>query len=382
MDFLHFLRRHFWFIFLSTILFGGLGGYYSFTHQSMQAKTTIFLTIANQQTDDSPDQAEIASTFFGETIMGWFRNPVFTDTILTTANIPNASFSASKQERQNMLIDIQSDTESHTKTLANTTLSILIKEVQRYNTASKNDFVVINQGRTTRISTINNVTLPLASTIFGLILAILLVALKEFLRDQVSSVEEAEQILGVKTLDFLNKEWEKNDLTLLSVSIQKAEPIVILAGVNITTDILAVALAHKHSVFGEKMALVDGDMKTRELHETLGLSSRMKNIKGHTDAFVAENEVVSTTIIMQNTLDDNLKFLPAGKGERFLAQVFTNIAQEMKTLIHTQFPENFEVLRLANATLILIVQIGKTKRKDLQRIREVWNGDLKLVIAS
>lgn len=377
MDFFSFLKRNFFFFLVFILIFAGAGFWYQQTHQTFSAKTTMFLTIATQDSVN-PEQAEVASTYFGETIMGWFRNPVFVNTITKKAG--EASLSALKQERQNMLVEIVSGDQEVNKAVATATWEKLQEEVARYNTASRSRFVVIDQGRTTKVGSSQNFIFPIAGAILGFLLIFILLFLRDALKNTVQSTEEAEKLLGVKTLDFLKKEWEKNDLTLLSVAIQKAAPITILAGVSIPTDVLAVALAHKHSFFGEKLALVDGDLKNRSLQETLGLSNRMKNLKGHTDALIEGDETISAAMIVQNTLDENLKFLPAGKGQKFLTQVFVNMAQEMKTLIHTTLPENSEVLRLSNATLFLVVQIGKTKKRDLKRIREVWNEDLRLVM--
>jgi len=313
--------------------------------------------------------------------MGWFRNPVFKHSILKKAQVTEAaSISAQKQERQNMLIEIITSTQEQVQKIAEIVFSELENKISEYNKKTNSFFVVIHQGQSIKKSKIQNIVFPLSGALIGLILSLLLCVIKEFIRNEVSSIDEIEEILNVKSLDFFHTKLEHNDFTLLSVAIQKSQPLVILAGVNVNTDILAVALANKHSYFGEKLALVDGDLERRSLQETLGLSSRMKNIKGHTDALLNESDIVNTSLIIQNTLNKNLKFLPAGKGERFLTQVFTNVSQEMKTLIHTRFPENLEILRLANATLILVVHLGKTKIKDLKRIKEIWNEELKLVI--
>ncbi len=379
MDILKIVKRHLLFVIILIILLGGAGFLYGENNQKNLAKTTIFLTIGTQDSRD-PEQAEIASTYFGETIMGWFKNPVFIHSIKNSAKTEqDVSLSALKQERQNLLVEIIASTPEETKNISTHTLKKLQEEIVRYNKATGSAFVAIDQGKNTKINKITKIIYPLAGALLGLILGLFIIALKELLKDEISSTEEAEQILKIKTTDFLDNDWENNDLSLLSVAIQKASSIVILAGVGVETDILAVALAHKHSFFGEKIALVDGDLQNRSLHSTLGLSTRMKNIKGHTDASFEKNEI-NTMLIIQNTLDENLKFLPAGKGERFLTKVFSSLAQKMKTLIHTRLPENSEILRLNNATLVLVVKVGRTKRKDLKRIREVWNEDLKLVV--
>lgn len=372
-------KRYTFFIVFITFLSTAIGAYYASSKVSEKFVSTLFLTVATQDSLD-PEQAEVASTYFGETIVGWFRNPVFLSSIKSNAESDFLSISAYKQERQNLLVELQSMNKEDITKLSESILNILEKEVMRYNNASGSSFVIVDQGRTLKASQGTFLLYPLAGLFLGLFLSIFLVILKEFLRDQVSSISEAEEILQTQTLDFLNKDFEKNDYTLLSTAIQKSGSLIILAGVAIETDLLAIALSHKQSFFGEQIALVDGDLYRRNLHQTLGLSSRMKNMKGHTDASSKGGKVIASSIIIQNTHDDNIKLVPAGKGDKLLSQVFVNLAKKMKTLIHTELPQNIEVLRLEKALLILVVEIGKTKRRDLQRIRQLWGGELRLII--
>lgn len=65
----------------------------------------------------------------------------------------------------------------------------------------------------------------------------------------VSSSEQAEEILSSKSIDTLSQNWEKNDYTLLSVAIQKMQPVVILAGLNFNIERLSVSLAQRQSFF-------------------------------------------------------------------------------------------------------------------------------------
>jgi len=379
MYFFYFIKRYLSLIILSVFIFGALGTFYGLKNNNISAKTTLFLTIANKDLA-KPDQAETAANFFGETLIGWFRNPVFIHSIKKNITDPSISISAQKQERQNIIVDIVSQDKESSKKASKITFTKLKEELERYNNQTESNFVILNQGSVTKNSSAQNLIFPLLGIVFGFFLALVLFSFKEFVRNEVSSLDEIEEIFGKKSLDFFNKNLEKNDFTPLSVFIQKSNSIVILAGVNFNTQILAVALAHKHSYFGEKLTLVDGDLNQRSLQKILGISNRIKNLKGHTDALINEDNVVETSLIIQNTLHDNLKFLPAGKGEKFLTKVFHNVSSEMKTLIHTELPQNFEILRLQEATLVLVIKLGKTKKKDLQRIKQVWNKELQFVV--
>ncbi|MBT4936694.1 hypothetical protein HON22_02140 [Candidatus Peregrinibacteria bacterium] len=379
MSIFHFFQRYTFFIVFLTLFLGFSGWYYASSQVSNKFVSTLFFTVATQDSSN-PEQAEVASTYFGETLIGWFRNPVFLSSIKAHAQDDFKSISAYKQERQNLLVEIHSMSKEGANNVSESILEVLEKELIRYNNASGSSFVIIDQGRTLRTSQGAFMLYPLAGLVLGLFLSIFLLLLKELLRDEISSIAEAEQILDTHTMEFLKKDFEKNDYTLLSTAIQKLDSLLILAGVSVDTELLAIALSHKQSFFGEKIALVDGDLCKRNLHHRLGVSSRMKNLKGHTDASLKDSRVIASSIIIQNTHDDNIKMVVAGRGEKFLSQVFINLAKKMKTLIHTQLPENTEVLRLDNAVLLLVIEVGKTKKRDLQKIRQVWKGELKLIV--
>ena len=370
----------------------------------VQVKTQLFLIVAVKSENSSIKEIEEASTYFWETIIWWFRNPAFIFQIIWNNDWSWASINAFKQERQNMIIEVISDSKERNDELIKASFVVLSKKIQEFNSQSNVKYMALDQGRITSFSWAKNYILPGIWFIGGLILAFLILTFFEFARWSVSSIEQIEELFWIKVLDVLDSSWHNNDFTLLSVAVQKMKSIVILAWVNINTDQLAVSIAQRQSFFWEKLALVDWDLQRRSLQHTLWLSSRLKNLKWHTDAWTSDNtsipeekeektdeqttqdiKVVNKTdnwndlLYIQNTLDENLKFVPAWTWNKFLVQIFSNIASKMKTLIHTQLPDNFEVLRLKNASLVLVVKLWKTKLSDLKRINEVWDDEIKIV---
>lgn len=354
-------------------------------------KTQLFLTIAVKSDNSSIYEIEEASVNFWETIIWWFRNPSFISEIIWDMRNQKINISAFKQERQNMIIEIISNSKDINDYIIKSSYIELNKKITEFNDTSNVKYMTLDQGKITKISYLKNYLIPWFLWILLLSLAIFLVLIYEFLLWAVSSTEQIEYILWTKILDFFESDLNKNDYTLISVAIQKMKPLVILAWVNIDTDVLAVSITHRQSFFGEKIALVDWDLKRRTLQNTLWLSSRLKTLKWYTDIDTIENwekfkqdlnnwEESQDMIVLQNTLDENIKFVPAWTWNNFLVQVFSNIAQKMKTIIHTQLPDNIEVLRLKNADLVLVVKLWKTRVWDLKRIKEVWEEWIRVVV--
>jgi hypothetical protein len=379
MNILHIFRRYNIVIIFTILIFGGLGGYYSVSNNSQKFISTMFLTVATQNSSN-PEQAEVASTYFGETLVGWFRNPVFLASIKENNQSEIITISAYKQERQNIIIEIQTHSKSSAINIAENVFENIILELTRYNSVSNNDFVIVDQGRTIRESQTALLFYPLAGVLLGLFLSFFFFIIKEFFNNEISSIEDAEEILNTKTLDFLSKKFEKNDYTLLSTALQQGSQLIIIAGVSTNIEMLSIALSHNQGELGKNITLVDGDLHEKNLHNPLGVSSRIKNLKGHTDACIKDEKMIDESLILQNTTHDNIKFVFAGKGSSFFTKVFINLSNNMQTIIHTHFPKNYSILQLDTALLMLVVEIGKTKARDLKRIRQLWNGKIELII--
>ncbi len=356
----------------------------------LTTKTQLFLTIAVKSDNSSIREIEEASTHFWQTLMWWFSNPAFRSQVMSEINSDWVSISAFKQERQNMIIEIISPNKKINDLLIKSAYYTLNEKIKEYNSRSNVKYMTFDQGRVTTMSPIKNISIPIAWLLIWFMIAIMILLLYESLGWSVSNIDQIEELLWNSALDIINSDWALNDYTLISVAMLKMKPIVILAWVNINTDILAVSIAQRQSFFWEQLALVDWDLQKRILQHTLWLSLRLKNLKWYTDI---QNDIdlkakekmwfwekPQDLIFLQNTLDENLKFVPAWTWNKFLTQIFTNISERMKTLIHTQLPENVEVLRLNKASLVLVVKLWKTKISELKRIKEVWDDEIRYIV--
>lgn len=392
MSFIYLIKRYI-VLFLIFLIFGfSLWISYLYIYWiEANVKTQLFLTIAVKSDNSSIYEIEAASVNFWETLIWWFRNPSFQLGIIWDMRNQKVSISAFKQERQNMIVEVISNSKNINNEVIKSAYIELNKKIREFNNTSNVKYMTLDQGKITSISYLKNYLIPIFSSLIMILLILFILLLYELLLWSVSSIEQIESILWTNILDYFDSDWSKNDYTLISVAIQKMKPLVILAWVNIDTDILAVSITHRQSFFGEKIALVDWDLKHRTLQNTLWLSSRLKNLKWYTDIDTIENwekfkqslnnwKESKDLIFLQNTLDENVKFVPAGTGNNFLVQVFSSLAAKMKTIIHTQLPDNVEVLRLKNADLVLVVKLWKTKASDLRRIKEVWEEWIRVVV--
>jgi len=310
--------------------------------------------------------------------VGWFRNPAFLAKL--NANFPdlNLSWSAYKQERQNLVVDLVYSPAGNEKDLQKTLIQVLNQEIQNYNKLTNSKFLLIDQGF--KSQEVPNQVAKLLILIGILAFAIISAggAVWEKWKGLLVDKEQLTQILQAEIVEYLDSHWEKNNLTLLFLLMQRLHPLLILAGVDLATDLLAVALAHQNNAFGEKLVLVDGDLQARNLQKSLGIAEN-EEIKGHTDIFTKISEKLNLQDYCYN-LNDNLDFVPAGKGKCFLLEVMKTLAEHQRTLVHTSLPQNLEILRLEGA-LFLVVKIGVTKIKHLQEIRRAWTGKIYIVLA-
>ena len=141
-----FLKRNFIIITTFTVIALIISVYW-INRQQSSFHTTIFTTIANQSTSSS-EENEQASTYFGETLMGWFRNPAFLEKIYNQADT-EGDLSAHKQERQNLIIEIDAASELKNNKLAKSTLKTLELEINNFNQETENQFKLLNLGITT-----------------------------------------------------------------------------------------------------------------------------------------------------------------------------------------------------------------------------------------
>lgn len=430
MQFIFLLKRYFIILLSSLTLWflAGLAVFIFYWESNTTFKWKLYLIIAVQDKNSSISANELAANNFWETLIWWFRNPAFLRQITWDVNWDKnwISFSAFKQERQNLVIEVVSKNKETTEKMLRNAYFTLFSNIKKFNQSSDAKYMPIEQWQVFSIYSTNWIIYPLIWMILFLIIIFIFIAIYEFFNWVVSSTKQAEEIIWTKVLDEMSSDFDKNDYTLLWVAIQKMKPVVILAWLNFDIEKLSVLIAQRQSFFWEKMLLIDWDLQKRGLHHALWISSRLKNLKWLTNIsedFIKVNDLEipleiqknniktsseiseitseitsdfssenhpkipsilekkdNTNLFLQNTLDDNLKFIPAWTWDWFLIEIFHNLSHQMRTLIHTQLPENAEILRLSKATLVLVIKLWESKISDLKRIKEVWGDEIKLVI--
>lgn len=161
----------------------------------------IFLTIGAAQPEElnyreySTYETVRAADQFTETIQGWTKNPSFIKKIQDNAGF-SFGISARKQEKQNLVISITSDSEEKVGKAAQKTLLAIGEEIKIYNEATKGAFNIAHA--TTHIEK-KETKLPtnvLFGLIFGVLVGLAYAILREYFLDIASFEFQIEEILG------------------------------------------------------------------------------------------------------------------------------------------------------------------------------------------
>ena len=184
-----FLKRNLAFIIGVTFLTTFTSVYFILYKITPSFHTTIFTSITNQSASSS-EENEQASTYFGETIMGWVRNPVFLNKIFEQAGV-SGNISSHKQERQNLIIEIDSNTAIEGKKLAETILIVLESDIISYNKKSNSQYNLLNLGISSYSKPLKHTLIILAGIISSFLLTILLILIIESIQGILSLPSQA-----------------------------------------------------------------------------------------------------------------------------------------------------------------------------------------------
>lgn len=368
-----FFKRNFLIIFAVLLISFFFSIYFSLYHLTSSIHTTLFTSISNHS-DSSSQENEQASTYFGETLVGWFKNPVFLNKIFVQSGIKGAIY-AHKQERQNLIIEIDTNNEFNGKILAEDVFKILEKEIEIFNQNSNNAYSIHNLG-------VSHYPNPLKRTIF--ILAIVFISLLGIsvlilgLETWQGKISLASQIPAQQIISLNSKKTE--DLEYLALLSLKSSKPVIFAGLDFDSSDLIVKTALKASEIQPNLILIDGDLKEKKLHQNLGLSEMMKNLKGLTNRIQKEEKLSQ---FVHKTLDNKLYFLAAGNGEKLILENLASQLEAHKTiLIHTNLPQNFALFNLEEFVLILFIKLGKSTLKTYKMLENLKLAQLQIIIIS
>jgi len=369
-----FFKRNYLF-FLTALFITLIGSFYLINKQESSFHAIVFTSIANQS-DSSTQENEQASAYFAETIVGWFRNPVFLEKIYTKGKT-QGSLSSHKQERQNLVIEIDAASEEKSKILANTTLNILENEIEKFNQDTKNNYQLLNLGITTYQNPLKNTVFILAALIGIFLITFFSILGIEAIQGKISLPLQVQNIFKKQTYLNFNPNNE-NDLQHMATLCLNSKKPILFAGIDFDHSDLTVKIAIKSNELEENLILIDGDLKEKKLHLNLGLSEMMQNLKGLTDRVKTEEQLSQ---YIHKALDGSLDFLAAGNGTKIILEDLAEQLEKHKTiLIHTIFPQNFPLLNLEDCELFLFIKPGKSKLKTLKQIQILGIKKLKVFI--
>lgn len=391
----NFLKKYFLIILISSFIWWAAWfASWNFFWENF-VKLKLFLTVSVSDENSSVSEKEQAAAHFWETLIWWFQNPSFTSQILQNYKWNN-SVSAYKQERQNLIIEIKSPTKDESQEIARDSYSFLSKKIHQLNKDSNSKYSLIDWWYNFQNSFDVKIIYAILFFILFWFLTTVIFVIKDYLKWVILSENDAKKILWWHLIDYISEDFTKNDYWIISVWIQKLKWLVILWWVWIDIERFSIWLSQKHSFAWEDMVLIDWDLEKRQLQHEMWLSSRLKNLKWITNLEWQENNIKllwdsseksdekteseKTNLYLQNTLDDNLRFIPAWTWAHFSYNVLDQLSEKVRILVHTHLPKNSDILRVKTWTLILLIKIWVTKIEDLQKIKEAWNWEIRYVI--
>jgi capsular polysaccharide biosynthesis protein len=102
--------------------------------------TTVFINVgAKSKPGISTFETVQAADAFSESVMGWFKNPGFTEKVSAESGIA-ASMSARKQEKQNLIVTYKTETSEQGAKISSAIESNLRSEISLYDSTTSNDF--------------------------------------------------------------------------------------------------------------------------------------------------------------------------------------------------------------------------------------------------
>jgi len=236
---LNLLKRHTAKLIIIILIAITAGTTIGLNKKSQSYLNTTFINIGAQTNDQILDSVE-ASDKFTETIQGWFRNPKITNKInqeiktnCKTCN-ENINISASKQEKQNLILTFKSTTETNAEKEEQAIKTILQNEINQYNKSTNSTFkLTIFETTTTKAS--NKLYLYIIiSFIVGIIIAIIAVYLFEGYFGLISHKWQIEKILKRKTDDTIkNNQVENQNISYILALLKKEDhKKIIITGIG------------------------------------------------------------------------------------------------------------------------------------------------------
>ncbi|MCA9374065.1 hypothetical protein KC725_02800 [Candidatus Peregrinibacteria bacterium] len=180
---------------------------------------TIFLSIGTKNATDSTSFDDFqAADQFTESVQGWFRNPDLLTKIAANLDQNKVSISARKQEKQNLVLTYVAKDEQSAKKIGEETIVALDKEIQDYNANTGKSFTIALSS--TYVDTIPDRTMIFIAMglILGIVAAIILTYVYEFLFGFTSFPKQVEQTLQKEATTKLVGELQYKNPTIIYIS--------------------------------------------------------------------------------------------------------------------------------------------------------------------
>lgn len=193
-------------------------------------ETTVFLTTGDTLYLPGTSPAANPSTIFdnvqaddqfGDTIQGWFKNPVFTGAINDTAGFIT-DISATKQTRQNVIITYTTSSRDAGEKLSKIIGAALSAKINDYDQATNHKFNIAVFDADTEKTSSSLLLFAAIALLCGFIVSVVLAHGYEFVLGKISSVQQAAEILQTGPVEkFANLETARNQQHFLTAYLRK-----------------------------------------------------------------------------------------------------------------------------------------------------------------
>lgn len=245
LDYLNLMRRNAVTALLITLLVAGTTlGLVLYKNRSPFV-STVFVSIGNaqkgMQSENSAFDNVQAADHFTETVQGWFKNPVFQKRIRIEGS---SETSVRKQEKQNLVLSFTSENPEVARKMNETTRSELQREIDSYNAATKNEFVIAIFASNVEEKPLPLMLFLIVSLFGGAVLSSFAIYGYEYLFQFISSPSQTETVTRKTAIDQLpSMNTRKEKLQFLAGYLNNGEMKRIqLIGAGVETAPLAKAI--------------------------------------------------------------------------------------------------------------------------------------------
>src|SRR3989339_313076 len=372
---LHFGRRNLLFISLITVFFIFMSGFWTYFLEKKQQEILIFVSLGTEKlkSDALSKSSDVdlieAADKFGETIIGWFKNPGFIKKIQNDIGTEIQVVGAKKQAMQNLAITLKIpfSSESQINDYGSGVLNLLKNEINEYNSITKNNYAIATNyisGNTVYPNYKMNLVLGF---LLGLFVSIFLIYFWELFLGVISFDSQIQSIFPETPVFTLNKSNSNGILELCNFIAAQDKMIILAATLSPILEFMPSIITKISEKVKGKTLLIDHELKERKLKELFA-----KDRNSHLGISDAKNEDDLKKYLIEVSNDENIFLIPAGEGKIVDLNLFEILKGQFdKLLIYSSLPLHSELTKLENKVIFLFVKVGQTEFKDLKLINEL-----------